>query len=157
MKRLYGIAGAAALTVLTLAVGLCACGKKQEQKETETSTILIESEETTAEETATEEPTSEETTTAKETETTTEEETNTSTAEETQETTETPHPAHHHTYTESVILPATCQDEGVTEYRCTGCDDVYTEPIPQLVHEFEAEVTKEAGCEETGRRNKDIT
>lgn len=57
----------------------------------------------------------------------------TTTESTTPETTEAPH---EHTYVDTVVTSATCEEDGVMEYVC-DCGDSYTETIPATGHTFE--------------------
>ena len=55
-----------------------------------------------------------------------------------------------HSFTETVIREADCQEEGVTEYACTRCGYAYTEPVPKTEHTEVFDMAVEATCTETG-------
>ena len=42
--------------------------------------------------------------------------------------------AHVHEWTSAVTREASCTEEGVLTYTCSGCDESYTEPIPMIPH-----------------------
>lgn len=69
-------------------------------------------------------------------------------------------PAHEHTWDEGkVTTPATCKDEGVKTYTCTGCGETKTEAIAKLnEHTWDAgKVTKEATTEAEGEKTYTCT
>ncbi len=60
-------------------------------------------------------------------------------------------PATGHKYTDSVTTPATCTDEGVRTFKCSACDDTYTEKIASLGgHDLVWTETKQATAFEEG-------
>ncbi len=83
----------------------------------------------------------------------------------TPEATATPEPTeapHEHTYTETIITPATCEADGEALYTCE-CGDTYTEPIATQGHVFETytsnnDATYTADGTETAKCNNcDVT
>lgn len=46
-------------------------------------------------------------------------------------------PQHEHTYVRSVVKTATCAEEGIASYKCSGCGDFYSEYLPTLEHDYE--------------------
>ena len=60
-------------------------------------------------------------------------------------------PAAGHKYSDSVTTPATCTDEGVRTFKCSECDDTYTEKIASLGgHDLVWTETKQATAFEEG-------
>lgn len=46
-------------------------------------------------------------------------------------------PAHEHTWDNGTVTQeATCTEDGVRTFRCTGCDETKTEPIDALGHDW---------------------
>lgn len=70
----------------------------------------------------------------------TEPETNTPSEEVTVPSTEVPTECTH-AYTEAVTKEATCKEEGIKTYACSGCGDCYTESIAKVAHNW-----KDATC-----------
>jgi len=63
-----------------------------------------------------------------------------------------------HKYTSTVTSPATCVDEGVRTFTCSGCNDEYTEKIPATgVHTYTDEITTPAYCTTDGVRTYTCT
>ncbi len=56
----------------------------------------------------------------------------------------------YHDYVGSVKEPAGCLHDGVMEYRCSGCEDSYDEPISPLGHETVKDPAVAPTCTETG-------
>ena len=54
-------------------------------------------------------------------------------------------PAHEHTWDNGTVTQeATCTEDGVRTFRCTGCDETKTEPIDALGHDWGNAVVTEA-------------
>lgn len=59
-------------------------------------------------------------------------------------------PATGHNYVESEKEDAVCGKDGSVTYKCTNCQDSYSEKIEQLVHEYSVTSTVNATCTEDG-------
>lgn len=58
---------------------------------------------------------------------------------------------HEHTYVEEITKAATCTEKGVKTLTCSGCNDVKTEEIAALGHDYdEGTVSKAPTCTEAG-------
>ncbi len=66
-------------------------------------------------------------------------------------------PAHTHNYEQTATKEATCSEEGVMTYTCSGCGDSYTKPIPKTEHTWNETITKPATCTEEGIKHKVCT
>lgn len=55
-----------------------------------------------------------------------------------------------HTYTSAVTTAATCAQEGVTTFTCSGCQNTYTEPIPVTEHAYTSALTTQPTCAQEG-------
>lgn len=49
---------------------------------------------------------------------------------------------HKHSFTEKVKKKATCSEQGISEYKCTGCDKTYKKYTEALGHDFTKKVVK---------------
>lgn len=63
-------------------------------------------------------------------------------------------PSHTHNYEQTVTKEATCSEEGVMTYTCSGCGNSYTKPIPKTEHSWNETITKPATCTEEGIKHK---
>ena len=63
-------------------------------------------------------------------------------------------PAHVHNYTSTVTKEATCSEEGIMTYTCSGCGNSYTEPIPMTDHKWVETVVTPATCSNEGTVKK---
>ena len=57
---------------------------------------------------------------------------------------------HIHTYTSQITTEATCTNNGLKTYTCSGCNDTYTEEILAIGHNYIGTLTKEATETENG-------
>ena len=57
---------------------------------------------------------------------------------------------HTHIYTSAVTTPATCKDNGVRTYTCSGCGDSYTESIPKTNNHTYTHTVVVPTCTENG-------
>ncbi len=63
-------------------------------------------------------------------------------------------PSHTHDYEQTVTKEATCSEEGVMTYTCSGCGNSYTKAIPKTEHSWNETITKPATCTEEGIMHK---
>jgi len=61
-------------------------------------------------------------------------------------------PALGHNHEVSVTKQAGCEEEGVTTFACTRCNDTYTQPIPAAGHGYEQAEPEEPSCFEPGKK-----
>lgn len=56
-----------------------------------------------------------------------------------------------HYYTKTLIKEPTCTENGEMEFACTECEDVYTEPVEALGHNYpDPEILIQVTCEQDG-------
>lgn len=63
-------------------------------------------------------------------------------------------PAHTHSYDKTVTKEATCSEEGVITYTCSGCGNSYTETTPKTDHTWSETVITPATCSTEGQVKK---
>lgn len=57
---------------------------------------------------------------------------------------------HVHNYIETSKVEPTCTQEGSTTWKCEGCGESYTDPIPALGHDYQITQQTDASCTEKG-------
>lgn len=60
-----------------------------------------------------------------------------------------------HQYIETIMTPPDCETEGIKEFKCDRCGNIYTEPIPVTGHSYgEWIIDKEAAENEEGHKHR---